>query len=226
MSVSSAVRMALAKGKKKQVELAAFLGIQRQPVNLKLAKERWTGAELARIASFTGGKLAFIYPDGEQILIEAPEKETEKAPEKEAETEPPPAQPEETLSPEKPREESSRPYRVIIAGSRDFSDYPALCAFADRFLAGRANVEIVSGGARGADTLGERYARERGYALKRFPADWERLGRSAGVIRNGEMAQYADALLAFWDGRSSGTRDMIRRAMNAGLTLQVYTCGE
>ena len=75
MSVSTAVRMALAKGNKKQTELAEFLGIQRQPVNLKLAKERWTGAELAKIAAFTGGKLAFIYPDGQQILIEAPAEE-------------------------------------------------------------------------------------------------------------------------------------------------------
>ena len=72
MSVSTAVRMALAKGNKKQIELAEFFGIQRQAVNLKLAKERWTGAELARVAAFTGGKLAFIYPDGQQILIEPP----------------------------------------------------------------------------------------------------------------------------------------------------------
>ena len=77
MSVSTAVRMALAKGNKKQTELAELLGIQRQPVNLKLAKERWTGAELARIAAFTGGKLAFIYPDGQQILIEPPAEEPE-----------------------------------------------------------------------------------------------------------------------------------------------------
>ena len=72
MSVSTSVRMALAKGNKKQTELAELLGFQRQAVNLKLAKERWTGAELARIAEFTGGKLAFIYPDGQQILIEPP----------------------------------------------------------------------------------------------------------------------------------------------------------
>ena len=77
MSVSTAVRMALAKGNKKQTELAELLGIQRQPVNLKLAKERWTGAEMARIAVFTGGKLAFIYPDGQQILIEPPAEEPE-----------------------------------------------------------------------------------------------------------------------------------------------------
>ena len=72
MSVSTAVRMALAKANKKQTELADYLGIQRQPVNLKLAKERWTGAELAKVAELTGGKLAFVYPDGQQILIEAP----------------------------------------------------------------------------------------------------------------------------------------------------------
>ena len=75
MSVSTSVRMALAKGNRKQTELAELLGFQRQAVNLKLAKERWTGAELARIAAFTGGRLAFIYPDGQEILIEAPEKE-------------------------------------------------------------------------------------------------------------------------------------------------------
>ena len=77
MSVSTAVRMALAKGNKKQTELAAYLGIQAAPVNLKLAKERWTGAELARIAAFTGGKLAFIYPDGQEILIELPAEKPE-----------------------------------------------------------------------------------------------------------------------------------------------------
>lgn len=70
--------MALAKGNKKQTELAELLGFQRQAVNLKLAKERWTGAELARIAEFTGGRLAFIYPDGQQILIEPPAEDAEE----------------------------------------------------------------------------------------------------------------------------------------------------
>lgn len=78
MSISTSVRMALAKGNKKQTELAEMLGFQRQAVNLKLAKERWTGAELARIAEFTGGKLAFIYPDGQQILIEPPAESAEE----------------------------------------------------------------------------------------------------------------------------------------------------
>ena len=67
-------------------------------------------------------------------------------------------------------------YKVIIAGSRDFTDYPLLCSFADQTLAGAENIEIVSGGARGADALGERYARERRYGLKVFPAEWMKWG--------------------------------------------------
>ncbi len=112
-------------------------------------------------------------------------------------------------------------YKVIIAGSRDFTDYALLCSFADEVLAGAEDIEIVSGGARGADGLGERYARERGYALKVFPAEWKKRGRAAGPIRNGQMAGYADALIAFWDGQSSGTRDMIRKAEERGLRVQV-----
>ena len=112
-------------------------------------------------------------------------------------------------------------YKVIIAGSRDFADYALLCSFADEVLAGAEDIEIVSGGARGADDLGERYARERGYALKVFPAEWKKWGRAAGPIRNGQMAGYADALIAFWDGQSAGTRDMIRKAEERGLCVKV-----
>ena len=112
-------------------------------------------------------------------------------------------------------------YKVIIAGSRDFTDYPLLCSFADQTLAGMEDIEIVSGGARGADALGEQYARERGYALKVFPAEWKKWGAAAGPIRNGQMAGYADALIAFWDGSSSGTRDMIRKAEEKGLRVHV-----
>lgn len=112
-------------------------------------------------------------------------------------------------------------YKVIIAGSRDFTDYALLCSFADQVLAGTQDVEIVSGGARGTDALGERYARERGYGLKVFPADWNKWGRAAGPIRNGQMADYADALIAFWDGRSAGTRDMIRKAREKDLKTDV-----
>ena len=75
MSVSGAVRMALAKDGKKQAALAKILGIQAQSLHLKLVKERWTGAELAKVAEFTGGTLVFLYPDGQMILIDAAEQE-------------------------------------------------------------------------------------------------------------------------------------------------------
>ena len=75
MSVTAAVRMALTKGGKKQAELARAMGIHRQSMYLKMVKERWTGAELAKVAEFTGGKLVFLYPDGQQIPIEAAEQQ-------------------------------------------------------------------------------------------------------------------------------------------------------
>ena len=112
-------------------------------------------------------------------------------------------------------------YKVIIAGCRDFTDYALLRSFADDALAGIDDIEIVSGGARGADALGERYARERGRNLKVFPAEWEKWGAVAGPIRNSQMAGYADALFAFWDGKSAGTRDMIRKAEEKGLRVRV-----
>ena len=112
-------------------------------------------------------------------------------------------------------------YKVILAGSRDYTNYAQLCAFADQVLAGTEDIEIVSGGARGTDAMGERYARERRYKLKVFPAEWKKWGAAAGPIRNAQMADYADALIAFWDGRSSGTRDMIRRAEEKGLRVEI-----
>ena len=107
-------------------------------------------------------------------------------------------------------------FRVIIAGGRDFNDYPLLKQKCDSFLGNKSKecqVIIVSGTARGADRLGERYARERGYQIVRYPANWDRDGNSAGPIRNAKMAENADALIAFWDGESRGTYKMIDTAI-------------
>lgn len=113
-------------------------------------------------------------------------------------------------------------FKVIIAGSRSFQDYPMLKKYADFKLSNiKDTIEIVSGGAKGADSLGERYAKENGYSLKVFPADWERFGKAAGYMRNVEMARYADALLAFWDGKSCGTMHMIQIAYNYDLKVGV-----
>lgn len=112
--------------------------------------------------------------------------------------------------------------KVIIAGGRYFEDYKELCFFCDKVLQNRINIEIVSGGARGADTLGEKYALERDYNVKRFSAAWSKFGRSAGVIRNAEMAKYATVLIAFWDGKSRGTRSMINLAEKEGLKIYIH----
>lgn len=113
-------------------------------------------------------------------------------------------------------------FRVIIAGTRDFNNYPLLCEYADYKLSKvNEEIEIVSGHARGADMLVERYAQERCYKLTVFPAEWEKYGKSAGPRRNKEMAKYANALIALWDGKSKGTLNMIETAEEKGLKVGV-----
>ncbi len=111
--------------------------------------------------------------------------------------------------------------KVIIAGGRNFDDFLKLCQVCDEFLKDQINIEIVSGAYKGADLLGEKYAAERNHPIKQFPADWRRYGKSAGLKRNFGMAAYADALIAFWDGKSTGTKHMIDRATQAGLKVEV-----
>lgn len=99
--------------------------------------------------------------------------------------------------------------RVIIAGSRDFVEYAYLCESLHSLIsAGVSITEVVSGTARGADRLGERWARENLIPISRFPAQWDTLGKSAGYVRNKEMAAYADIAVLFWDGESQGTKHM------------------
>lgn len=114
-------------------------------------------------------------------------------------------------------------YRVIIAGCRDFNDYELLKEKCDYFLQDekKEDVVIISGHASGADALGERYAQERGFQLETFPADWKAHGRAAGPIRNARMASAANALIAFWDGKSRGTKNMIETAKNHNLKVVV-----
>jgi len=112
--------------------------------------------------------------------------------------------------------------KIIIAGGRNFDDFNRLCKICDEFLQDQNDIEIVSGAYKGADLLGERYAAERNHTIKQFPADWRQFGKSAGLRRNAEMAAYADALIAFWDGESKGTRNMIDLATQAGLNVKIF----
>lgn len=99
--------------------------------------------------------------------------------------------------------------RVIIAGSRALANKPHLIGKAV-YDSGFCDItEVVSGTARGIDRLGEEWAQVNGKKIRLFPADWHRLGKSAGMVRNRDMARYADALIAIWDGSSRGTGNMI-----------------
>ena len=99
--------------------------------------------------------------------------------------------------------------KVIVAGGRDFNNYNLLCAKLDYLLQSIKNPVIVCGEAKGADLLGRRYAVEHNLSIDSYPAKWEELGKSAGFLRNEQMAKVADALVAFWDGKSKGTQHMI-----------------
>ena len=115
-------------------------------------------------------------------------------------------------------------YRVIIAGSRSFNDYELLreqCLSILQEKMRTHRVIIVSGHARGADSLGERFAKEFRLPFELHPAKWRLLGRAAGMVRNAEMAKCSDALIAFWNGESSGTRHMINFARKRGLEISV-----
>ena len=111
--------------------------------------------------------------------------------------------------------------KVIIAGGREFSDYELLKRKCNSLLRNIKEVTIISGTARGADQLGEQYAADMGHSLMRFPAKWDLYGKAAGYKRNEEMADNADILIAFWDGKSKGTEHMINIAKQKGLQFRV-----
>lgn len=113
--------------------------------------------------------------------------------------------------------------KVIIAGSRGFKDYEKLCRVCDHMLQryDPKDITIISGTANGADKLGERYAYERGLAVEQFPAQWALLGKRAGYVRNEAMVKVADALIAFWDQTSKGTKHMIDLAEKHNLKTKV-----
>lgn len=109
--------------------------------------------------------------------------------------------------------------RTIIAGSRSIDDYQALCKAVQE--SGFEISQVLSGAATGVDILGERYAREHGLPVLRFPADWKRYGRAAGPIRNRLMAQQAEALIVVMLPNSPGSKNMIQIAHQAGLKVHV-----
>jgi hypothetical protein len=110
--------------------------------------------------------------------------------------------------------------KCIIAGSRSGVTYDDVLKAME--TCPWTPTEIVSGKARGVDTLGERWAKENDIPIKDFPADWENLGKSAGYRRNEQMGDYADALVCVWDGESRGSKHMINIANEKSLKVHIH----
>ncbi len=114
--------------------------------------------------------------------------------------------------------------RVVIAGCRDFHDYTEAKKYIDFCISSirkTYTIIILSGGCRGADLLGERYAKENGMQIERFPAEWNKYGKSAGIIRNRQMAASCDYVICFWDGQSRGTKSMINLALEMNKPIKI-----
>ena len=110
--------------------------------------------------------------------------------------------------------------KTIIAGGRNVTEADILESALDE-LPWQIS-EVVSGGAKGVDQMGEEWAERNSIPVKQFKADWKTYGRAAGPKRNEQMAEYAEALLAIWDGQSKGTANMIKNAEKQGLTVHVF----
>lgn len=115
--------------------------------------------------------------------------------------------------------------KLIIAGSRDFNDYELLKSKLDKAKEYFGEFEVVSGRARGADLLGEKYAEENNLPIAEFPADWDTHGKKAGFMRNSDMADYADGCIVFWDGVSKGTQHMINLAKQKEIQIAIIEYG-
>lgn len=109
--------------------------------------------------------------------------------------------------------------KVAVIGSRSFNDYQRL-----KDTLSKIDVSLlVSGGANGADKLGEQYANENNIPTKIFLPDWEKHGKAAGFLRNTDIINEAELVVAFWDQQSNGTRDSIQKAEKQGKKVMIVT---
>ncbi len=114
--------------------------------------------------------------------------------------------------------------RIVVAGCRYYNNYEEAKGHIDSFIEDikkEHTIIFVSGGCQGADMLGERYAKENGFEIERYPAEWDKYGRSAGPIRNRKMAEVSDYVICFWDRKSRGTKSMIEYAQGKEKNVKV-----
>jgi hypothetical protein len=114
-------------------------------------------------------------------------------------------------------------HTICINGSRGFTDFLRLRNEMDLLIPDALDrpLKILSGACRGPDLLGEKWAGIKGIPVKRFPAEWNKYGKAAGMIRNKEMIDEADELISFWDGESRGTKDAIDLAYDKGIPVTI-----
>lgn len=115
--------------------------------------------------------------------------------------------------------------RVLIAGSREFSDISLFSTYLNKYLAEHtltdySKIKLVSGGARGVDTLAENFAKVNNIEIQIFKPDWS-VGKFAGIVRNKEMSENCDIALIFWDGKSKGTENMISLLNKKNIPTQI-----
>lgn len=108
--------------------------------------------------------------------------------------------------------------KLAVVGSRSFDDYEYL----KKMLDYHPCTQIISGGARGADRLAKRYATERGLPIKEFLPNWDTYGKSAGYIRNEQIVEACDELVAFWNSISHGTKHSLKLAQDSGKPVYKY----
>lgn len=111
--------------------------------------------------------------------------------------------------------------KLAIVGSRTFGDYGMLCKFIKDNYKIEDIDEIISGGAKGADSLGAKWANENGKKLTEFLADWKTYGRRAGFLRNHDIINSCDECAAFWDGESRGTKHDIELCKEQGKECKI-----
>lgn len=105
--------------------------------------------------------------------------------------------------------------RIVVAGCRDYENYGEAKAYVEMCIEKirkKYTLIFLSGGCKGADMLGEKYANENGFLIERYPANWQKYGKVAGPKRNLQMVKACDYVICFWDGKSRGTASMISYA--------------
>ncbi len=107
---------------------------------------------------------------------------------------------------------------IAFVGSRNFPDWSLIQKEIDALPVG---VTVISGGARGVDSVSIELAKKRGLAVRVFTADWASYGKAAGMIRNQEIVKHSDEVIAFWDGKSRGTKNTIKLTMAANKPLRI-----